>query len=200
MQARHPRSPLVNLSIAPSGAGRSARGTSRSPSQAKQLGSIGRESISFHWKRTSDRARREILGTTTADIHGSAIHLDLKTRASLVRAIARSRVWLNAILSERLDIEAIALREARTIRSIQLMLPLAFIAPTNRHGRSRGEITFRVRTASVVRCIDPLGEAMGNTRNLVAGAPFRGLAAFCPVCVHKRNLGRGLKADLPLCA
>jgi DNA invertase Pin-like site-specific DNA recombinase len=37
MQARHPRSPLVDLSIAPSCARGSARGTSRSPSQAKQL-------------------------------------------------------------------------------------------------------------------------------------------------------------------
>jgi DNA invertase Pin-like site-specific DNA recombinase len=91
---------------------------------------IRRESISFQWKQTPSRARREILGTTPADMHSSAIQLDLKTRASLVRAIARSRGWLNAILSKRLDVEAIALREARTIRSIQLMLPLAFIAPT----------------------------------------------------------------------
>jgi hypothetical protein len=91
---------------------------------------IRRESISFQWKQTPSRARREILGTAPAHIHSSPIHLDLKTRASLVRAIARSRVWLNAILSEGLDVEAIAAREARTIRSIQLMLPLAFIAPT----------------------------------------------------------------------
>jgi hypothetical protein len=92
--------------------------------------SIGRESISFQWKQTPSRARREILSKTSADIDSSASHLDLKTRASLVRAIARSRVWLKAILSEGIDIEAIAAREARTIRSIQLMLPLAFVAPT----------------------------------------------------------------------
>jgi DNA invertase Pin-like site-specific DNA recombinase len=91
---------------------------------------IGRESISIHGKPTPSRVRREILGTSTADDDDSATRLDVKTRASLVRTIARSRVWLKAILSEGMDVGAIAAREARTVRSVQLMLPLAFVAPT----------------------------------------------------------------------
>jgi hypothetical protein len=55
--------------------------------------------------------------------------LEIKTRASLLRAIARSRSWLNDILSVGLDVQAIAAREARTVRSVRLMLPLALVAP-----------------------------------------------------------------------
>jgi site-specific DNA recombinase len=90
---------------------------------------IGRESISIHWRQTSSRVCHELLGTSTADNDDSATRLDVKTRASLVRTIARSRVWLKAILLEGMDVGAIAAREARTVRSVQLLLPLAFLAP-----------------------------------------------------------------------
>jgi site-specific DNA recombinase len=91
---------------------------------------IGRESISFQWKQTPSRARREILDASMAGNDAGACRLDVKTRACLVRAIARSRVWLETIVSGVLDIDAIAAREGLTMRSVQLMLPLALLSPT----------------------------------------------------------------------
>jgi site-specific DNA recombinase len=89
---------------------------------------VKRENISIHWNPRSAGVRHEIVGAP----HQSSVppvRLDLKTRASLVRGIARSRVWLETILANGLDLEAIAAKEKRSIRSVQLMLPLAFLAP-----------------------------------------------------------------------
>jgi hypothetical protein len=85
----------------------------------------GRDAISLHWKPTPQRVARQMFATSTTD--DELTRLDIKTRASLLRAIARSRSWLNDIVSDGLDVQAIAAREARTVRSINLMLPLAFM-------------------------------------------------------------------------
>jgi ParB-like chromosome segregation protein Spo0J len=51
-------------------------------------------------------------------------------RAKQLRAIATGRKWLKELVEGKsLDIEAIAKREGRSARSMQMMISLAFVAP-----------------------------------------------------------------------
>lgn len=50
-------------------------------------------------------------------------------RVGLIRAIARGRQWLDEIVSGRLTIEQIAVRQKRSVRQINLTLSMAFLAP-----------------------------------------------------------------------
>jgi hypothetical protein len=89
---------------------------------------VNHENVSIQWTPVSGRVYHDIIGGSRQSGE-PAVRLDLKTRASLVRAVARSRVWANRMLSSELDVEQIAAMEERNIRSVQLMLPLAFLAP-----------------------------------------------------------------------
>jgi site-specific DNA recombinase len=51
-------------------------------------------------------------------------------RALLIGALRDAHRWLDALLSDlRLTLESLALREGRTVRSIRMILSLAFLAP-----------------------------------------------------------------------
>jgi site-specific DNA recombinase len=90
--------------------------------------SVNREDVSIGWKPTSCQVRRDLVAGLRESGEPAA-RLDIKTRASLVRAIARSRLWLGHIQSAGLTLEEIAASEKRSTRSVQSMLPLAFLAP-----------------------------------------------------------------------
>jgi hypothetical protein len=76
------------------------------------------------------RCKRETIDAPE-NISTRAMALDLKTRASLVRSIARGRTWLQEITSGKSrDVIAIAQRENLSARSVQMTLSLAFLAPT----------------------------------------------------------------------
>jgi hypothetical protein len=64
------------------------------------------------------------------DASANVVQLDLKTRASLVRSIARGRAWLRELTSgASRDAIAIAQRENLSARSVQMTLALALLAP-----------------------------------------------------------------------
>ena len=51
-------------------------------------------------------------------------------RAILIEALRDARRWLDELLSDpRLTLESLASREGRTVRSIRMILSLAFLAP-----------------------------------------------------------------------
>ena len=80
------------------------------------------------WKRKPKRPRREILFAADDATDGRPIKA--KARKSLVKAIALGRTWLQELVAGKsADIKAIAAREGRSERSVQMTLSLAFLAP-----------------------------------------------------------------------
>lgn len=80
------------------------------------------------WKRKPSRPKREILFAVDDASEGRPIRA--KARKSLVKAIALGRTWLQELVTGKsADIEAIAAREGRSERSVQMTLSLAFLAP-----------------------------------------------------------------------
>jgi DNA invertase Pin-like site-specific DNA recombinase len=88
------------------------------------------DKISTEWNGRRHRVRRDIVGEPSGGTRGPAVRLDSKTRASLVRSIARGRTWLEEILTGKcLDAVAIAARENLSVRSVQVILSLASLSP-----------------------------------------------------------------------
>jgi site-specific DNA recombinase len=84
--------------------------------------------IVLSWTPPSPWRRREIIQGET--VSASARPLRRSARLVLVEALRKAHRWLDELLVNRhLTIEAIALREARSERSIGMTLSLAFLAP-----------------------------------------------------------------------
>ena len=81
------------------------------------------------WRKTPSKRRREIIvPKSTAPQNGRPIRAE--TRAKLVISIARGRRWLNEIVTGAVSsIEQIAARENCSVRQVNMMISLAFLAP-----------------------------------------------------------------------
>jgi site-specific DNA recombinase len=81
------------------------------------------------WQKVPSRRRREIiLPTSTAPRNARPIRAE--TRAKLVASIARGRRWLNEIVTGAvISIEQIAARDKCSVRQVNMMISLAFLAP-----------------------------------------------------------------------
>jgi len=91
--------------------------------------SSGQTSVNIPWERKRGRPKREVLlPKTGATSDSRPIRFD--TRATLLRALAQGRLWLNELLTGKVpDTETIAAREDRSKRSVQMTMSLAFVAP-----------------------------------------------------------------------
>ncbi|ULO23808.1 recombinase family protein [Methylocystis sp. SB2] len=90
---------------------------------------IGRGSLMVPWRRRPSRPRREIIVVQDSN-NVDRRPIRSETRATLLRAIANGRAWLEDIVTGRVaDTETIAMREGRSRRSIAMMISLAFLAP-----------------------------------------------------------------------
>lgn len=87
------------------------------------------ETIWVPWRKAPSRRRREILlptGAAGADDRP----IRAETRATLVAAIARGRYWLAEIVRGGVDTaDAIAVREGCSVRHVNKIISLAFLAP-----------------------------------------------------------------------
>lgn len=83
------------------------------------------------WQKPPSKRRREILLPSTASSKGqSARPIRSETRATLVASIARGRRWLDELISDpSANAETIAARENCSIRKVNMMISLAFLAP-----------------------------------------------------------------------
>lgn len=91
--------------------------------------SLGKPKICVPWIRKASRAKREII-LPHSDSSKDHRPIKAKARASLIRAIATGRMWLQDLIAGRIsDTGAIAVREGRSERSVQMVLSLAFLAP-----------------------------------------------------------------------
>ena len=79
------------------------------------------------WSRTSGQRRREIIGAEGQDRQRP---MKVEDRSRILKAIATGRVWLDELVSGRIDsTDAIAMRERCSERSIRMTLSLAFLSP-----------------------------------------------------------------------
>jgi len=89
----------------------------------------GERKIHFAWSRRAAQVRREVIpaiGGAHADDRSTRADVKLK----LLSSIAMARAWLDDLVSNRVkDVDALAQREHRSLRSTSMTLTLAFIAP-----------------------------------------------------------------------
>jgi len=83
-------------------------------------------------------------------------------RAKHLRAIALGRKWLQDIITRKAkDAEAVAAREGRSARSVNMMISLAFVAPDIVEAAAAGRLP---RGIGVTRLVDlPLSWAEQKT-------------------------------------
>ena len=83
------------------------------------------------WQKTPSTRRREILLPGPGSSDGENTRpIRSETRATLVASIARGRRWLDEIISDpSANAETIAARESCSIRKVNMMISLAFLAP-----------------------------------------------------------------------
>jgi site-specific DNA recombinase len=92
-------------------------------------GSDGKRILTVPWTRPSPYRKREIIqGINEANT--STRPMPANARAILIEALRDAHRWLGELLSDpRLTLESLASREDRTVRSIRMILSLAFLAP-----------------------------------------------------------------------
>ena len=86
------------------------------------------EVILIPWTKPPMRKFRDVIQPTSSSTQRTR-PIRAERRAGLIRAIARGRQWLDEIVSGRLTLEQIAVRQKCSVRQINLTLSMAFLAP-----------------------------------------------------------------------
>ena len=108
--------------------------------------------LQIPWLRATTNPRREII-TPAQPEHSDHRPIRAETRATLVRAIALGRRWLDELVSGAvLGPEAIASREGCSRRQVNMTISLAFLAPDLVRAAVEGRLP---RGVGVSRLIDP---------------------------------------------
>jgi hypothetical protein len=86
------------------------------------------------WTKPPSKRRREILLPSTPTTKSSLRPIRSDARGRLIAAIVRGRAWLDEIVSGAVTgttgTTELATRERRTVRTINMTISLAFLAPT----------------------------------------------------------------------
>ena len=83
------------------------------------------------WKKTPSKRPREIILPAPTSSHPDHRPIRAETRAKLVTAIAKGRHWLDDLIAGKVtNVEQIAATENCTIRQVNMMISLAFLAPS----------------------------------------------------------------------
>jgi hypothetical protein len=90
---------------------------------------LGRAQICVPWTPKPIKAKRHIIFPHT-DPSKDQRPIRTERRDVLLRSVATGRAWLKELSAGQItEIEAIATREGRSKRSVQMMVSLAFVAP-----------------------------------------------------------------------
>ncbi|MFZ1952099.1 MAG: recombinase family protein, partial [Pseudolabrys sp.] len=82
------------------------------------------------WKKIPSKRPREIILPASSSSHPDPRPIRSETRAKLVTAIAKGRHWLDELIAGTVtNAEQIAATENCTVRQINMMISLAFLAP-----------------------------------------------------------------------
>jgi site-specific DNA recombinase len=101
----------------------------KSPDMEDPSASTDDQVLSIPWQKPPSRQSRQILlphHASRTDVRP----IRIEKRAALVAAIARSRRWLDQIVSGQVtELEQIATREKCSVRHVNMTISLAFLAP-----------------------------------------------------------------------
>jgi hypothetical protein len=86
------------------------------------------EVILAPWIKPSARKFRDVIQPASAPLHRSR-PIRAERRAGLIRAVAGGRQWLDEIVSGRMTIKDIAIKQKCSVRQINLTMSMAFLAP-----------------------------------------------------------------------
>jgi hypothetical protein len=105
------------------------------------------------WIKKPSKLPREIIRPSNVALLGSDNRpIRAETRAKLVAAIAKGRHWLNEITVGTVDVEQIANREKCSIRQVNRMITLAFLAPNLVQAAIDGRLPRGIGIASLREC------------------------------------------------
>jgi hypothetical protein len=101
----------------------------KSPDTEETSASTDDHVLSMPWQKPPSRKSRQILLPHHAS-RPDVRPIRIERRARLVGAIARSRRWLDEIVSgEVTDVDQIAARQKCSVRQVNMTISLAFLAP-----------------------------------------------------------------------
>jgi len=111
----------------------------------------GQRSLEILWVRKPGRPNREVV-LPKLDPQDDGRPIRSETRATLLRALALGRLWLNELVTGKVpDTDAIAEREGRSKRSVHMTISLAFVAPDIVEAAVTGRLP---RGVGITRLID----------------------------------------------
>ncbi len=101
------------------------------------------------WKKTPSKQARQIIPPASSSTRQDNRPIRAETRAKLVSAIAKARLWLDELVSGGADVEEIAKREKCSIRQVNRTVTLAFLAPRLIEAAVEGRLPRGIGVASL---------------------------------------------------
>jgi hypothetical protein len=109
--------------------------------------------LTVPWRKTPAKRPREIILPASTSSHPDPRPIRAETRVKLVTAIAKARHWLDELIAgTATNVEQIAAREKCSIRQVNRMITLAFIAPTLVQAAVDGRLPRGVGVATLRDC------------------------------------------------
>lgn len=110
------------------------------------------ETISIAWRKPDSVRRREIIVPAESVDRHRVKPIRIEEQSRLLKAIDLARVWLNDLITGKVeDIASIARRERKTERSVRMTLSLAFLDPAIVGAAAEGKLP---RGYGVSRLVD----------------------------------------------
>ncbi len=107
-----------------------------------------RTTIRIPWQKPPSKKKRELIIPALTEHQIKPIRAE--TRASLVKAIAKGRRWLDELTAGRLqDLTQIATREGCSVRKVEMTISLAFLAPDLIKAAIEGRLPRAIGVASL---------------------------------------------------
>jgi site-specific DNA recombinase len=112
---------------------------------------LGQSTLCVPWAPKPGKPKRDLVLPVGGD-NPTPRPMHAERRAKHLRAIALGRKWLQELITGRAeDAEAIATREGRSARSVNMMISLAFVAPDIIEAAAAGRLP---RGIGVTRLVD----------------------------------------------
>jgi hypothetical protein len=103
--------------------------------------------LRISWQKTASKRRRELL-LPQCTRPETARPIRAETRATLVASIARGRRWLDELITDpTASTECIATRERCSVRKVNMIISLAFLAPDLVQAAIEGRLPHGMGTA-----------------------------------------------------
>jgi site-specific DNA recombinase len=101
------------------------------------------------WKKTPSKQPQQIIPPASPFTSEDNRPIRAETRAKLVSAIGKARLWLDELISGVADVEEIAEREKCSIRQVNRTVTLAFLAPRLVEAAVEGRLPRGIGVASL---------------------------------------------------